>query len=299
MSALARLSEPLLLLPPALIWLFGFFAFVLGAVLGSFLNVVIARLPLGVSLWRPRSHCMKCKRMLGVLDLVPILSWVWLKGCCRSCQSSISPRYPLVELIMGAFALAFALKWGFSLKALELLLLVGILTTIAYIDAITWLIPLSLPLSLAGLELGLALSLRDWALFQDRLFGALGGFLFLAALLVCSTWIFRRLGRLGQDELAMGWGDPVLLGALGASVGYLPLPLVVLLACLQGIAAYACLWAAGLGQPLPDPDASGDWLPPRHALPFGPFLALAGVEVALWQPPIRLMGEQFAIFLGL
>jgi leader peptidase (prepilin peptidase)/N-methyltransferase len=293
-------TQPLLVQPSSLAFVFGVAAFVIGVCVGSFLNVLIARLPLeGASVVRPRSRCMGCHKPIANRDLIPIFSWIWLRGRCRHCSSRISPSYPLIELVMGCFGLSFVLKWGFSLHSLELFVFVGVLIAIAFIDAKTWLIPLSLPLFLW--VTGLLFGLSDFnQAFMPRLIGSVGGFLFFAALLVVSTWALRRTGRLGEHENAMGWGDPFLLGALGAYLGYFMLPFAVLLACVQGLLAFGLM--ALLKAPNPEPTqipGEEDWVPPQHAIPFGPFLALGGIEMALWQPSLPIIGQQFAIFLGL
>ncbi len=270
---------------------FAFASFMIGMVVGSFLGVVISRLPLAdMSIMWPRSHCLNCKRTIAYYDLVPVISWCFLRGRCRHCKAYISWRLPFIELVMGGFALAFWLRFGFQLVTLELFVFSAILIAVAFIDIDTWSIPLSLPVCLivSGLVFG---GIDSNALFGARIFGCVFAFLFFAAFLIVSTWVLRRMGRLQADELAMGWGDPWLLAGIGAYVGILGLPYVVLLACLQGIVAFLII------KPQTTPTKDG-WQPPAQAIVFGPFLALAGLEVALWGHEMTKFGQELAIFFG-
>ncbi len=279
---------------------FAFLSFVIGMVVGSFLGVVILRLPSeDMSIVRPRSHCMSCKHSLACYDLVPIVSWCFLRGKCRYCKASISWRFPFIEFVMGGFALAFWLQFGFQLIAFELFILSSTLIAVAFIDIDTWSIPLSLPVFLivTGLIFGGINSSQNGypeglAPFGSRVFGSAFGFLFFAAFLIVSTGVLRRLGRLKSDEFAMGWGDPWLLAGIGAYVGILGLPYVILLGCIQGIIAFLII------RPKSTITKDG-WQPPAQAIVFGPFLALAGLEVALWGYKISKIGQELAIFLGI
>ncbi len=276
-----------------------FLFFIIGTIVGSFLGVVILRFPLvGMSILWPRSHCMSCKCSIAYYDLIPIVSWFVLGGRCRYCKTSISGRLPFIELVMGGFALALWLQFGFQWVTLELFIFIAILIAIAFIDIDTWLIPLSLPVFLivTGLVFGGISSWQNDSSYQSvqfgaRVLGSVFGFSFFAAFLIASTWVLRRLGRLKSDEFAMGWGDPWLLAGIGAYVGILGLPYVILLACIQGIIAFLII------KPQITPTKDG-WQPPAQAIFFGPFLALAGLEVALWGHQISKMSQELAIFLG-
>lgn len=184
-------------------------------------------------------------------------------------------RYSLVELSIAFLALVCALLADTPVQALEIFVFCTVLTAIALIDLDTWTIPLQLPALMTLTGLGFAYT-QDLDVLNARLVGLLAGFSFFAVFLVGSTWILRRIKRLKADENSMGWGDPVLIGAIGANLGWFWLSWVVLLASLQGIVVY-CLFSFSR-KPLPD----DDWVPPQKSMPFGPFLALAAIEISLW-----------------
>jgi leader peptidase (prepilin peptidase)/N-methyltransferase len=257
-------------------------ALLAGASIGSFLNVVVARLPANESIVHPRSRCPLCKSPIAWYDNVPIVSWLLLRAACRSCGASISSRYPLVEAAGAAAAWMAFDRHGLSVAALAEFLFVAALLTIALIDLDTWSVyrVISFPLAALGLVangagVGAARSLVSALLGAAIAFGSLG----LVAL--GTTALFRRLGRIGPEEEAMGWGDVHILTAVGAWLGGWALLPVVFLASIQGSVVGGLLIAAGRstrgasggGAPLLD-----GFVPPRHALPFGPFLALGAVE---------------------
>lgn len=253
------------------VWIFW-----MGACVGSFLNVIILRLPSAEHrFFTRRSYCYNCHQTLLWRDLLPILSWFLLKGKCRFCHHRISFRYPLVEFSIGIVALVCALFTDTPLQGLETFIFCTVLVAIALVDLDTWIIPLQLPIliMLTGLGFGYAQSLD---LFYVRLIGLLGGFAFFAIFLVGSTWVLRQLKRLRADENSMGWGDPVLIGAIGANLGWFWLSWMILLASLQGIIVY--LLFSFSRKPLP----GDDWVPPQSSMPFGPFLALSAIEISLW-----------------
>jgi leader peptidase (prepilin peptidase)/N-methyltransferase len=267
---------------PVLRPFFAAWAALAGASVGSFLNVVVARLPAGESIVRPRSRCPRCKAQIAWYDNLPVLSWLLLRGRCRRCGGPISVRYPLVELAGG---LAGWLAWrrsGLDPAALVEFAFVATLLAIALIDLDTWSVhrvlsfPLvALGLAANGLGVGLAPSLRQSLLGAGIAVAGLGLFAWGA------TRLFRRLGRIGPDEEAMGFGDVHILAAVGAHLGAVALLPVLLLASVQGSVVGGILVAIGRatkgrargGEALPD-----GFVPPRHALPFGPFLALGAVE---------------------
>lgn len=278
-------------------WLLPAFAFALGAVVGSFLNVVIARVPAGESIVSPRSRCPRCKNELAWFENVPIVSWVVLRARCRHCGQPISARYPTVELITAFLALAVEARFGFGLRALGYVAFAAALVALAYIDLDTWLLPHQITWPL--IAVGLASPLWNRALsFAESAVGAGVGFAVFAAVAVLGEKLFRRE--------AMGWGDVWLLAGIGAWLGVKALLPVVLLSSLQGAVVGVALLASGRdpaqrGQapheavPPPAPAEEGahlaaldedGWVPPRHAVPFGPFLALAALEVLLIGPAL-------------
>jgi leader peptidase (prepilin peptidase) / N-methyltransferase len=221
--------------------------------IGSFLGVLIRRLPAGRPVAWSRSRCEGCNALLGVRDLIPLVSWLACRGRCRFCGRRLGYFYPSVELS----ALVVALIAVFLDQGGEVWLdciLGWWLLTLAWIDARHWVLPdpLTLPLVVAGL---LAALLFDRAELTIRALGAALGYLALRVL----ADVYRRLR--GRDGL--GQGDAKLLAAAGAWVGAGGLPQVILIAALAGLFAAACLRLAGIR------------LGAFSALPFGPFLALA------------------------
>jgi len=221
--------------------------------IGSFLGVVVRRLPEGRPIAWSRSYCEGCGARLGVRDLVPLFSWLAGRGRCRFCGRPLEWFYPLIELA----ALAVALISLFVDNGADVWLdcLLGWwLLTLAWIDVRCWLLPdsLTLPLIIAGLAAAAAFDPEG---LTDRAFGAAAGYLGLRMVAL----IYRALR--GRDGL--GGGDAKLLAAAGAWVGLRALPQVVLLAALAGLLAAACLRLSGIR------------LGAQSAIPFGPFLALA------------------------
>ncbi len=270
-----------------------------GSVVGSFLNVVVARLPKGESVVHPRSRCPGCGVPIAWYDNVPVLSWLLLGARCRRCRSRISVRYPLVEALVGLLGALAVARHGVGAAALAELTFEALLVALAFIDLDTWLLPfaLSLPLAALGLLAG-GLGLAPSATLVGALIGGGAGFLAFLVIHLVGEKVFHRE--------AMGFGDVVLLGGLGAWLGPWGLLPVILLSSLQGSLVGVALILLGRSQPGPaeavppgpPPDAPAaaevteppadvaeeDWTPPRHSLPFGPFLALAALEWLLLGP---------------
>ena len=233
----------------------------LGAAVGSFLNVVVYRLPQGRSLLWPPSNCPRCHHLLAWHDNVPVLGWLLLRGRCRYCQRPISPRYPMVELTA---AVLFALvAWRFE----QPLLVLG------YSGLLSWLLALSLidldtmrlpnALTQSGLVVGLLFRLGlGWTGSGEPVEVLLGGVLGM----VLGLWLFESIslaGSLALGQTAMGGGDAKLAALLGVWLGWPLLLLTTILACVLGAAVGLVGRATGsLGR--------------RQAMPFGPFLALGG-----------------------
>jgi leader peptidase (prepilin peptidase)/N-methyltransferase len=239
--------------------------FVLGSAVGSFLNVVIYRVPAGLSVLFPPSRCPHCLRKLKAYDNVPVLGWLWLKGRCRFCKSPIAVRYPLVEAATGLlFVLTF---WAFDVSLL----------TVGYWAFFSWLLALALididtltlpnPLTQSGLIAGLAFqALAGWfatASFAGALKALMGGLMGA----VLGIWLFdfiTILGSIAFGQTAMGGGDAKLAALMGAWLGWKLLLIAAFLACVSG--AFAGGGAIALG-----------WLNRRQPMPFGPFLAFGAV----------------------
>jgi leader peptidase (prepilin peptidase)/N-methyltransferase len=230
--------------------------------IGSFLGLLIRRLPDGSPIARGRSHCETCGATLRARDLVPILSWLMTGARCRYCNQPLGWFYPGVELAALAVALAAVLIDG-GQRAWVDCLLGWWLLALGWIDLRSWLLPdvLTLPLIIAGLAAAFLFSPDQLA---DRALGAALGYLSLMAIAA----LYRALrGREG-----LGGGDAKLLAASGAWLGAAALPQVVLLAALSALAAAACLRLAGIRLGI------------HSALPFGPFLAFATWVLWLFGP---------------
>jgi leader peptidase (prepilin peptidase)/N-methyltransferase len=230
--------------------------------IGSFLGVIVRRLPDGLPIAWSRSHCDWCGVRLRPRDLVPIVSWLASKGRCRSCGHSLSWFYPGIELASTAVALVAALVNGGQGAWLDCLLGWWLLT-LAWIDIRSWLLPdlLTLPLVVAGLAAAAAF---DPEQLVQRSLGAGLGYLSLLAIAA----LYRAL----RHREGLGRGDAKLLAAAGAWVGAAALPQVILLAALSALAGAGCLWIAGFR------------LSAHSAIPFGPFLAFATWALWLYSP---------------
>ena len=280
---------------------------VLGMLIGSFLNVVIHRLPRmmerqwaaecrqygqdagllsaaalteadnePLSLSKPRSRCPSCGHAIRWYENIPVLSYLALRGRCAGCSTRISPRYPLVELATGALFYACALRWGWSLTTAAWCGFSAALVTLACIDWDTTLLPddITLPLLWAGL---LAAVLR-WIEVQpvDAVIGAAAGYL--------SLWSVYWGFKLATGKEGMGYGDFKLFAALGAWFGWQALVPIILLASVIGA-------IVGIAMKLASTLREGKYVP------FGPFLVGGGMAAMLWGPG-RIMQAVFSV-LGL
>jgi leader peptidase (prepilin peptidase) / N-methyltransferase len=233
--------------------------FWLGAVIGSFLNVVAHRLPRGASLARPRSHCPGCLTPIKPYDNVPILSWLWLKGRCRACSEPISPRYPLVELGTGLLFAGLALAIGPDPELLLALFFCAVLVAVSVIDLDHRIIPNRI------LALAAAVALVGWAAIDPARLPEMlawgaggGGFLLLA-----------HLARPG----GMGMGDVKLAGVMGLYLGSSVVPALLIAFAAGAILGVSLMLRQGAGAR-------------KQAVPFGPFLALGAVVGLLAGPEI-------------
>jgi leader peptidase (prepilin peptidase)/N-methyltransferase len=277
-------------------WLAVGWSFLAGSAVGSFLNVVVARVPAGESIVRPGSRCPACRTPIRWSDNVPVLSWLLLRGRCRTCKIRISWRYPFVELLGGVTAVACTARHGLGPEAAAEFALVATLLALSAIDVDTWTLPhvITLPLLAAGIALS-ALHVTHAAALGASLAGAAAGWLGFAAV--------AFLGERLMKKEALGFGDVWLLSAIGAWMGLPALLPVVLLASLQGTVVGIALILLGRAQtgrtpegagPPPDPDDA--WVPPRNAVPFGPFLAVGAVEWLWFQGHIVAVAPILGIF---
>ena len=257
-------------------------AALIGLQFGSFLNVVVWRLPRMLerewqavsagqtadaqpvfNLSTPRSHCPHCQTPLAWRDLVPVLSYLFLRGRCGHCAAPISARYPLVEVAVGLVWGWCAWRWGGTWTALAWVGFFTTLLALALIDADTMLLPdvLTLPLMWVGM---IAAQLGWTGLpLSDAMWGAVAGYL--------SLWLVYQVFLRLTGKHGLGGGDFKLLAALGAWLGWQALPWLVLGASLLGL-LYALVLMA-----------RGQYQKDQH-IPLGPSLALAGAVLALWQP---------------
>ena len=258
--------------------------FVLGLMVGSFLNVVIYRLPVMMerewkaqareytgqdddseeevpfSLSRPASRCPACNHKIRSYENIPVLSYLVLRGKCSSCKTRISLRYPLIELLTGILSVVVAWHFGFGWQTAAALLLTWALIALSMIDIDHQLLPDAI--TLPFLWLGLLLSLFPvFAGIRESLIGAIAGYL--------SLWTVYQLFKLVTGKEGMGYGDFKLLALLGAWMGWQALPMIVLLSSAVGaVLGGAMILIQGRDRAQP--------------IPFGPYLAIAGWIALLW-----------------
>lgn len=251
---------------------------------GSFLNVVIHRLPLMLERsWRrecraylelppgdepdeafnlvvPRSRCPHCGKLVTAFENIPVVSYLLLRGRCSGCGTRISPRYPAVELLTALLSVAVAWRFGVSIQTAAGLGLVWLLIALAFIDIDRQLLPDAI--TLPGLWVGLFLSLFNvYVDTTGSLIGAILGYLLL--------WSVYHLFRLATGKEGMGQGDFKLLALLGAWLGWKEIPAIVLLSSLSGaVIGISMIVLARHDHRVP--------------IPFGPFLAAAGLIALLW-----------------
>jgi len=230
-------------------------AFLFGAVIGSFLNVCIHRIPSGESIVFPPSRCPKCGTHIRPIDNVPIVSYLLLRGRCRSCATSISPRYPLVEALTGIAAIAAVWRFDVSAEAAVAFVFLAALIVVTFIDLDHQIIPdvISVP----GIVIGLLVSLvLDRPGLQSAVIGAILGYGVLYAVATAYYWL--------RKEEGMGGGDLKLLAMIGAFLGWKAVPVTLLLGSLSGsLVGLSLMLLHRRGSQVP--------------IPFGPFLATGAV----------------------
>ncbi|MBF0266151.1 MAG: prepilin peptidase [Gammaproteobacteria bacterium] len=284
--------------------------FLLGLIVGSFLNVVIYRFPTILqrqwqdecceylsetepayktpcqqtigqrehskfSLSYPNSTCPHCSHKIRFYENIPVISWLFLKGQCSSCQNTISIRYPLVELLTGFVSVVIGFYFGATILCLSLLILSWSLIAMSLIDYDTQLLPDDMTLPI--MWLGLLISLFDWSLVypEQALIGAIAGYLCL--------WTVFHIFKLATGKEGMGYGDFKLLALLGAWMGWQSLPMIILLSSLSG---------AVIGLSVKILKRQKESIP----IPFGPYLSIAGFLALVWGKDIT---QAYYHFIGL
>ena len=257
-----------------------------GLLVGSFLNVVIHRLPRmlergwveqcaelrgeqapsasAYNLIVPRSACPACGHQIRAFENIPVVSWILLRGKCSACKAPIPVRYPVVELLGGLLAGFAVWRFGGTWQGLAACVLLWSLTALTFIDADTQLLPddLTLPLLWAGLIANL---FELFAPLASAVTGAIAGYV--------SLWMVYWAFKLIRGKEGMGYGDFKLLAALGAWLGWQMLPLIVLLSSVVGaVIGIALIAFRGREKSAP--------------LPFGPYLAIAGMIALFWGKPL-------------
>lgn len=230
--------------------------FVFGLVIGSFLNVVIYRVPKNISIIKGRSYCPSCNHKINNRDLIPVLSYLLLKGKCRHCRARIALRYPLLEITTGLLALGIVLVQGIFLPALFTFALAAILLSIAVIDYDTMTIPDGLVLALIPVAILMAWSSGEWNLWS-RIIGAL----------VISLPMYISLYFI---EDAFGGGDIKLFAALGFLLGWEKIFLTLFLASIT-----AAVVGIGMAR------SNKETIKGKH-IPFGPYICLGALIAALF-----------------
>ncbi len=262
------------------------FCLLLGLLVGSFLNVIIHRLPQMMrrdwlqqcaelrgeepppapryNLVVPASACPHCQHRIGALENIPILSYLWLRGRCKGCGAPISPRYPLIEAVSGGLSCFAAVHFGFGWAAVGALLLLWALLALTAIDIDTQLLPddITLPLLWLGLLFN---SVHVYTNLHSAIFGAMFGYL--------SLWSVYWLFKLIRGKEGMGYGDFKLLAALGAWLGWQVLPLIIIASASVGaVVGIGMMVFRQHGRDVP--------------IPFGPYLAGGGVVALFWGPTL-------------
>ncbi|WP_111643187.1 prepilin peptidase [Marinimicrobium alkaliphilum] len=259
-------------------------ALILGLLVGSFLNVVIFRLPVMMQReWKrdccdlldqapppetgerfnlvvPNSRCPQCGHKIKPWENIPVVSYLFLRGKCSQCGTRISPRYPIIEAVTGLLSVVVIAYFGATLAGLLALVLTWSLIALTMIDADTQFLPDSITLPLLWLGL-IANAFGVFTTLESALWGAVAGYLTLWSI----YWLFKLL----TGKEGMGYGDFKLLAALGAWMGWQLLPVIILLSSLVGaVIGIGMILALGRDRNIP--------------IPFGPYLAIAGWIALLW-----------------
>lgn len=275
----------------ALYTLFFIISGVVGAMLGSFLNVCVYRMPKGLSVVRPGSACPKCSTPIKWYDNIPVLSWLALGAKCRTCKNPIHWQYPLVELITGLLFLAVYWKFGMTLASPIYMVLAAALVLVTFIDLADWTIPNEV--TFPGIPLGIVCSViamlypESGLLLNNPLMSFLG--LIIGG---GSLWLLDIFSGLVFKKRGMGFGDVKLLAMLGAFFGPLGVLVIIVIGSFFGSIIGIAMILIKKGKPTDAPapkegEVDDDAMTPGgHYLPFGPFLVIGGFVHLFFGPQI-------------
>ncbi len=254
---------------------------IFGLVIGSFLNVCIARIPIEESIVLPGSHCPKCQKPIAAYDNVPVFSYLILGGRCRSCKAPISARYPGVELLTGIVSVLLYLKFGFSVEWGIFLLFSAALITLAFIDLDHRILPFAITVNGIWIGIVVNVALARPSFFVSNLLNYVGysgiqprWISLLASLvgaIVCAgfLWLVAELVSRVLKKEAMGFGDVVIMAMIGAFLG---MPLALLTILFASVLGYI---VGGVGLLFAGKGRGYEW-------PFGTFIAFAGIAALLY-----------------
>lgn len=244
-------------------WVFGISFFVLGLIIGSFINVIIYRTPRKMSIIKPRSRCLNCETEIKWYDNIPIISYLILKGKCRNCQQKISFRYPLVEGLLGLLYLGSYLRFGISVEIIFAIIFLTVSVIVVFIDIDFQIIPNLC----VGVILLLGIGNTIYLYFSEgkiAIEGYLIGFIVGFGIL----FLIRLLGFLLFKKEAMGWGDVKLMTATGLFLGVGNIILTILFSSIVGAIVELILLKIGKREK-------------KQGIPFGPYLVL-GMIISLF-----------------
>jgi leader peptidase (prepilin peptidase) / N-methyltransferase len=264
--------------------------FWLGAAIGSFLNVVVYRVPAGFSILWPPSRCPKCFHQLGMGENIPILGWLLLRGKCRHCRTPISPRYPLIEAITAIIFVLVYNRFGLSIQTVGYSLLMCWLLALTLIDLDTMTLPN--PITQSGLVLGLAFQATAGYFDHHAILGANEYLIQGILAMVIGIWIYdaiQIIGSIMMGQLAQGGGDAKLMAMVGAWTSWK----VVLLA--GGLASALALvgFVAVAGYSMLKSGGSAGVSKLTQPLPLGPFIALGATIALFWGDGLMDSYQQF------
>lgn len=269
------------------------YVFLFGLIFGSFFNVCIYRIPLGMSIVKPGSHCFNCNYFLKWYDNIPLLSYLLLRGKCRKCGAIYSVRYFLVELLTGILFTIVFLKYNYSWATLVYIIVTSLLIIITFTDIDHWIIPDSI--NLGGFIFGVLVALIIPFLGNDfyiSTFGPIKEKMYFTPLLNCLAgagagfllfYLIGFFGSLAFKKEAMGGGDIKLMTFVGAFVGHINIFLIMMIASLLGVLiAISTFGASKIYKLLHKKEEVSQKPSLYHHIPFGPYLAVSTYIILVW-----------------